>query len=947
MNQQMLGTIHQVLTKLGIGFNAAHRVIALTLSNAGLNDQLYLQLVSGQTAINDGLRLELICLSTNDTISLQQCIGQTATVAQQDEQGQRHVINGIITQAARGQSDGGFSVYKLTLQDSFSGLLPKRRNSRVFMQQSVIEITQTLFAEWQQKSALLAKSLVLDLGKLTKSYDVLPFIMQSQESDYDFLTRLWRRSGINWLIDSQDSQQTLNLFDDSKRLAQNPVPSVYFHHADSKFQRDSIHTITAHRQLQASQAHVQRWSLQHGSIDEQASINHAQQSETNSSASLNLEQAYYMGDEALGDLKGQDKNTPPSSDQLVRLSELFIQRRALDTKSYHAIGSVRQVKLGHWFSLLGHPQLDQKPANQREFLITQLAIYAQNNLPKHLSEQVTTLVKQSQWEYEALLQQQPHQVNLTLIQRDVPIVPFYDPLLHAAKASPMRARVVGSNSENIHVDAWGRIKVRFLFTRPDNHQHSGGAGSSDNDTDSAWVHVLTPWAGDNNDSNYGVRFLPRVGELVVIDFLDGNADQPMIVGRIHEGSRLPTQFDHQGSLPDTRALSGIKTQELNSQGFNQLRFDDTTGQISAQLQSSHAASQLNLGHLSHPKVTDTSNTRGEGFELRTDQFGAIRAGKGLLLSTHAQDKAKANHLDTVEAKSQLDSTLNSITALSDVAKRQNADPLDVLEDLQSFIVQLQHQSPEQAARFKSAIMLLSSPQSVGISSQANVHISTDGHISQSAGDSINMSTQDHLIAHAQQKISLFAGQKGITAIAAKGKIALQAQGDGIEAIARKVIQIISTEGRIEITSPKEISLTAGGSQLLRGGKGVLFKTGGKFEAKAGQHVFSGGRKVQLTPINLPGANIKNWIELDYRDPETRAGVANNGYKIFFKNGTTLAGKLDTNGFARHENIPPETIKKVVYEIQEGKEKIAKPLEELLEIEEDSSTHSNGDLNNGK
>ncbi len=331
------------------------------------------------------------------------------------------------------------------------------------------------------------------------------------------------------MIDSQDSQQTLNLFDDSKRLAQNPVPSVYFHHADSKFQRDSIHTITAHRQLQASQAHVQRWSLQHGSIDEQASINHAQQSETNSSASLNLEQAYYMGDEALGDLKGQDKNTPPSSDQLVRLSELFIQRRALDTKSYHAIGSVRQVKLGHWFSLLGHPQLDQKPANQREFLITQLAIYAQNNLPKHLSEQVTTLVKQSQWEYEALLQQQPHQVNLTLIQRDVPIVPFYDPLLHAAKASPMRARVVGSNSENIHVDAWGRIKVRFLFTRADDHAHSGGAGSSDTDTDSAWVHVLTPWAGDNNDSNYGVRFLPRVGELVVIDFLDGNADQPVMV----------------------------------------------------------------------------------------------------------------------------------------------------------------------------------------------------------------------------------------------------------------------------------------------------------------------------------------------------------------------------------------------------------------------------------
>ena len=419
---------------------------------------------------------------------------------------------------------------------------------------------------------------------------------------------------------------------------------------------------------------------------------------------------------------------------------------------------------------------------------------------------------------------------------------------------------------------------------------------SDTDSDSAWVNVLTPWAGDNSDSNYGVRFLPHAGELVVIDFLDGNADQPMVVGRIHEGARLPTQFDHQGSLPDTRALSGIKTQELNSQGFNQLRFDDTTGQISAQLQSSHAASQLNLGHLSHPKVTDTSNTRGEGFELRTDQFGAIRAGKGLLLSTHAQDKAKANHLDTVEAKSQLDSTLNSITALSDMAKRQNADPLDVLEDLQSFISQLQHQSPEQAATFKSAIMLLSSPQSVGISSQANVNISADGHISQSTGDSINMSTQDHLIAHAQQKISLFAGQKGITATAAKGKIALQAQGDGIEAIARKVIQIISTEDRIEITSPKEISLTAGGSQILLGGQGVLIKTGGKFEAKAGQHVFSGAASARAqSTLPPPPKRGQGMLELlhDYKHGNF---VKQGGYKVVDNLGQKFTGQLDDNGF---------------------------------------------------
>lgn len=879
MSQQILGTIHHVLSKLGIGFHAEHRVIALKLGDTALNDNFYLQFLSGHAGINEGLALELICLSTNAAIPLTNFIGQSAVVEQRDQQGQVHVLNGIITQAASGQNDGGFAIYKLTFQDTFSSLMPKRRNSRVFMQKSVLDITQIIVAEWQKNSALCAKTLILDAAQITKTYDVMPFTMQSQESDFDFLTRLWRRAGINWMIDNAGTQQALVLFDDVKTLPQNPAAVLHFHHADHKTDQDSINILTAQRQLQSSHAHLQRWSQQHGSVDEQATMSKMQQSNAYSSASLNLEQAWYVGDEALGDLDGQDQSTPPSSSQLLRLGELLVQQRDLQTKSFNATGSVRTVKVGHWFSLAGHHQLDQKPANQREFLITQLSFYAKNNLPLELNTQVMQLVQQSQWQTPAItaLQTQPHQSSITIVRRDIPVVPFYDPLLHTGKASPMRARVTGTDGETIHVDAWGRIKVRFLFTRPDDHQHSGGAGSSDNDTDSAWVNVLTPWAGDNSENNYGVRFLPRVGELVVIDFLDGNADQPMIVGRIHEGSRLPAQFDHQGSLPETRALSGIKTQEINGQGFNQLRFDDTTGQISAQLQSSHAASQLNLGNLSHPKTSETSDSRGEGFELRTDQFGALRAGQGLLVSTYAQEQAKASHLEALNAKSQLDSTINSISALSELAKKQHAEPLDVLENLQSFIDNLQQDNPAQAAAFKSAIMLLTSPESIGLSSQADIHVAADGQISHSASDSINLSAQHNLRAQAQQKISLFAAEKGISAIAAKGNIVLQAQGDGIEAIARKVIQIISTEDRIEITSPKEISLTAGGSQILLGGQGVLVKTGGKFEVKAGQHVFSRGRKLGVDLRGLPALKLYNErFSLSFPSGESIRGI---NYKL--------------------------------------------------------------------
>ncbi|RZG72127.1 type VI secretion system tip protein VgrG, partial [Acinetobacter sp. WCHAc060033] len=297
---------------------------------------------------------------------------------------------------------------------------------------------------------------------------------------------------------------------------------------------------------------------------------------------------------------------------------------------------------------------------------------------------------------------------LTIQRRNISTVPEYNPLQHRPTTHPQRAKVVGPSGEEIHVDEWGRIKVRFLFTRTEDHGHDGGAGTNDNDTDSAWVDVLTPWAGEG----YGARFLPRIGEIVVIDFFDGNIDRPFVVGRIHEAQRSPTKFDNKGQLPDTKKLAGIRSKEYQGEGFGQLRFDDTTGQISTQLQNSHGASQLNLGNLSHPKDKDTSDGRGEGFELRTDQWGAVRAGQGLLLSTYKQNQASGTHLDAKEAKQQLESSLNNSKALSEVAKNQKTDPLEVLENLKQFLDQIEKGEKDKADAFKQALMVLAAPNSI-------------------------------------------------------------------------------------------------------------------------------------------------------------------------------------------------------------------------------------------
>ncbi|WP_269507795.1 DUF2345 domain-containing protein, partial [Acinetobacter baumannii] len=591
--------------------------------------------------------------------------------------------------------------------------------------------------------------------------------------------------------------------------------------------------------------------------------------------SLNLEDAWHVSPAWMQDLNGEDQATASGNSQIEQLNQHINAYHHLSSKQFTVAGNVRDAQVGYWFELNDHPELDQHDSADKEFLILSKHYYNQNNLPKELQQQLERLLPQGKLKAAQLDSQNPEQrhfAELNVVRRNIKAVPEYNPLEHRPAAHPQRARVVGLEGESIHVDQWGRIKVRFLFTRADDHSHDGGAGSNDNDTDSAWVDVLTPWAG----AGYGARFLPRVGEIVVIDFFDGNIDRPFVVGRIHEAERHPTQFDQKGQLPDTKKLSGIRSEEVHGKGFNQLRFDDTTGQISAQLQSSHAASQLNLGNLSYPKDKAESDGRGEGFELRTDQWGAIRAGSGLLVSTHKQDQAQGVHLDANEAKQQIEGGLNNAKALSEVAKNQQTDPLENLENLKSFIEKLEQQDNAKAKTFKEAIMLLASPNSIALSSNEDIHLSADGQLNQTAGDSINLSTQKNLIAHAQNKISLFAAQQGARLYAGKGKVEIQAQGDGADLIARKAVQVISTEDKIEATAAKEIVLTAGGSQVKITGSGIFMTTSGKFEVKAGQHLFMGGGSANANIPALPDLRIKtehrNFQAIDSSKNEPLEGI---------------------------------------------------------------------------
>ena len=904
----MSNNIYAALEQLGL--TAKKRAIHAQFSNKSLNDQVFLQHIDGIHALNDGIHLQLICLSTSSQIPLKHFIGSQVAIDIVNDKSELNRISGIVTKADSGASDGSLTIYRLTVEDP-TALWKYRRNSRVFMAKSVVQIVDLIFQEWREKSPLFASSLTLDKSGLTKDYDVRPFIMQNNELDSEFIQRLLASEGINTLMDEAELKvssstqtiqpQKLRLIDSNDQYQALDRRNIRFHRSSAVEKQDSITAFTGLRSIQPTAVHIQRWQADVLETEEGAGSVQSkhQHSENYDNANLGLEQAWHFSPAWIQDLNGEDGATKSGNSQIEKFNQNLSNYYDSQAKQFTATSTVRDAHVGYFFELNEHPTIDLKDSSDKQFLIISKTFYNQNNLPKDLTNQVETLLKQSNWQTPNITTNysDERQANeLVLQRRNIAVAPEYNPLKHRPVASPQRARVVGPSGEEIHVDEWGRIKVRFLFTRNEDNIHDGGAGSNDNDTDSAWVDVLTPWAGEG----YGARFLPRIGEIVVINFFDGNLDRPFVVGRIHEAQRSPTKFDDKGKLPDTKKLAGIKSNEYQGSGYNQLRFDDTTNQISSQLHSSHGASQLNLGNLSHPKETDTSEGRGEGFELRTDQWGALRAKQGLLLSTYPQDSAGGDHLDASETKSQLESSLSNSKALSEVAKNQQTDPLEMLDGLKQFIEQIEQESEAKAKAFKQALMILTSPNSITLSTNEDVHLSADGQITHSAGDSINLSTQKNLVAHAQSKISLFAAQEGARLFAGKGKVEIQAQGDGADLIARKGIQIISTEDTIYITSPKEIRLVADTSELKINGSGVFATTGGLFESKAGQHKFLSGE--QVTYSLPPLGELKNFLELNYHWP-TLEPMKGAPYLVVFESGQEFKGNLDDNGFAKIPNVP--------------------------------------------
>ncbi|MES1952736.1 Rhs element Vgr protein [Salinisphaera sp. S4-8] len=377
-----------------------------------------------------------------------------------------------------------------------------------------------------------------------------------------------------------------------------------------------------------------------------------------------------------------------SAAEAERYTRLALEAAEARTKTWHGESSVRTLRCGRLFTLT-ESNLDQlasatgdEDERKRQFLVLSVSHVGINNLPNDLAKRIEARLgkipaahgEQADPDLLAQAKQTGYANRFDAIRRDVPWRPVladdtglrFNPRPTAPGAQT--ATVVGpdgatapAGADELHTDALGRIKVRFHWQ----------AGEAADDRLTCWIRCVQRDAG----AGHGQQFIPRIGQEVLVQFLGGDIDRPVVTSSLYNGqgeagtpatpggtqresdtSAYQQAADHapsaQGNLASDQApawhgsaagdndhrnaaaLSGTKTQEFGGSGHNQLVFDDTDGQQRVQLATTQAHSQLNLGHLIHQADNFRGSFRGTGFELRTDAYGAVRGERGVLLSTY-------------------------------------------------------------------------------------------------------------------------------------------------------------------------------------------------------------------------------------------------------------------------------------------------------------------------
>jgi type VI secretion system secreted protein VgrG len=887
-------------------------------------------------------------------------------------------------------SDGGYARYRLGI-GAWLDFLRHRTDAWLFQDQSVIGITEAVFADYAAQGTL-QPAWRWDLHD-PAVYPRLSSLSQHQETDFDFLTRLWSANGLFYWFEhtgpADDAgalvgTHTLVIADHNGAFTPNQQERIRYTQPGAVMKEDSISQWHGVRRLGASTLHT-------ASHDYRSVGNHDGSAEAD---------AGHAQPVALVHADQPGAYAFETRAEAERLAVIKLQSLQARRKAFHARGTVRTLAPATTFVLADHAEhdcdlLDGGDDDAARFAVLSVVHKARNNLGADAKAGLQHLLGHALLGSEqgggangdgangAAANDSTEPLYAACFTAQRAAVPYRAPmlneqgrLLHAKPIAwgTQTAVVVGLDGP-IHTDRDGRVKVQFHWQRGEgsSHRQSHPAGDDNapaSDASGTWVRVAQDWAG----ANWGGVFIPRLGQEVVVAFVEGDIDRPIVVGAVYNGEgsenaqgnrvasgaaeatgNAPAWFPgserhgEQEGHAHAATLSGFKSQSLEASqagvgGHNQMVFDDTPGQGRVLAHTTQSQSWLQMGHLLQQNDNQRLAWRGHGLELHTQAQGAVRAGSGLHISTHASgpgtSTGQGRPTQTREAQMQLHGHADLIKALSDNAQTHLAklpqepapDKLNAQQAVQATLQSLQgvettesgaaasnagHEEPTVMAidGGHGSISVMERPDlvlsaSADISSATPVHtvMSAGQHMTMTAGQDTNLLSQRHLAWAVKDGIGLFTrgeakdAQRAVQDVgmklhAASGNVNVQAQGDKFMLTAEKAIDMQSTAANIVISAPNKIVLNGGGSYIKIEGGDIEIGTAGPAQFKAGMKELTAGASASpaLPSLGSPAAmDTAHHLQYQAVDGDGKP-LAHRPYVVIMADGTIKTGKTDGSG----------------------------------------------------
>ncbi|HBV5860005.1 TPA: type VI secretion system Vgr family protein [Klebsiella pneumoniae] len=334
-----------------------------------------------------------------------------------------------------------------------------------------------------------------------------------------------------------------------------------------------------------------------------------------------------------------------------------------------------------------------------------------------------------------------------------------------------------------------------------------------------WLRLAKPYAGDT----YGFHSPLIDGTEVAVVFDGGDPDRPYIAYALHD-SEHP---DHVTSENHTRNV-------WRTPANNKLRMEDKRGEEHIKLATEYGKTQLNMGHL----VNGQREKRGAGFELRTDEYGAVRAAKGLFLTADEQAKAQGPVLEMAPAINQINQANSQMQALNSAAEAAGALICDINTQI-NFVT-------DKIKDLQSAVLLGSAPQGVALTSGEHLQLSSTRNTMINAGQHLDIGAMKNLSVTVEKALGLFVHKEGAKLVANQGDIEIQAQHNTMSLFSEKQLTVTSSEDEIIISTPETLTLNGGGSYLRLSKNGIEHGSSGEFIMKTSDYLVPGS-----------GANLPN------------------------------------------------------------------------------------------